>query len=116
MKIVKAIIRPEKLHDVLHALYDAEVHGMTVSNVQGHGGEPEPVETYRGAKFKHELTLKVAIEIGVSEPFVEKTIQTILEAAKTGNIGDGKIFVIPVEKIYRIRTGEVDSAAVTPEF
>ena len=114
MKLIKAIIRPEKLHSVLHALYEKEIHGITVTSVQGHGGESEPVETYRGAKFKHELTLKVALEIGVSEPFVETTIQTILNAAKTGKVGDGKIFILPVEKIYRIRTGEEDTAAVTP--
>ncbi len=114
MKLIKAIIRPEKLHDVLHALYDAQVHGLTVTRVQGHGGEPEIEESYRGAKVKIELHDKVLLEIGVSEPFVETTVQTILSSARTGEVGDGKVFVLPVEHVYRIRTGEVDRAAVTP--
>ena len=114
MKLIKAIIRPEKLHDVLVALFEAEIHGLTVTPVRGHGGEPEVTEMYRGTKSKKELTDKVLIDIGVSEPFVEPTVHTIMEAARTGEVGDGKIFVLPVERIYRIRTGEVDQAAVTP--
>ena len=114
MKLIKAIIRPEKLNDVLKALYQAEVHGITVTRVHGHGGESELVETYRGTTVKKELTEKVALDIGVSEPFVERTVQAILGASRTGEVGDGKIFVLPVEKIYRIRTGEEDMAAVTP--
>ena len=114
MKLIKAIIRPEKLNDVLKALYQAEVHGITVSRVHGHGGESELVETYRGTTVKKELTEKVALDIGVSEPFVERTVQAILGASRTGEVGDGKIFILPVEKVYRIRTGEVDIAAVTP--
>jgi nitrogen regulatory protein P-II 1 len=114
MKLIKAIIRPEMLNDVLSALYRAEVHGITVSRVQGHGGESETVETYRGTTVKKELTEKVALDIGVSEPFVDRTVNAILEAGRTGEVGDGKIFVLPVEKIYRIRTGEEDTAAVTP--
>ena len=114
MKMIKAIIRPEKLNDVLKALFQAEVRGLTVSRVRGHGGEMEPVETYRGTTVKMELTEKIVLDIGVSEPFVEPTIHAILDAARTGEVGDGKIFVLPVEKIYRIRTGEEDIAAVTP--
>jgi nitrogen regulatory protein P-II 1 len=114
MKLVKAVIRPEKLGDVLKALFRTEVTGLTVSRVQGHGGEMEQVETYRGTTVKMELTDKVVLDIGVSEPFVERTVQAILSAARTGEVGDGKIFVLPVEKIYRIRTGEEDTAAVTP--
>ena len=114
MKLVKAIIRPDKLNDVLKALYRAEVRGLTVSRVHGHGGETEPVETYRGLTVKMELTEKVMLDIGVSEPFVEPTVEAILEAAHTGEVGDGKIFVLPVERIYRIRTAEEDTAAVTP--
>ena len=114
MKLIKAIIRPEKLNDVLKALYRSEVHGITVSRVQGHGGESEAVETYRGTTVKKELTEKVALEIGVSEPFVDRTVNTIMMAGRTGEVGDGKIFVLPVERIYRIRTGEEDAAAVTP--
>lgn len=114
MRLIKAIIRPDRLNDVLKALYRVEVRGLTVSRVQGHGGEVETVETYRGTSVKMELTEKVMLEIGVSEPFVEPTVQAILEAGRTGEVGDGKIFVMPVERIYRIRTGEVDLAAVTP--
>jgi nitrogen regulatory protein P-II 1 len=114
MKLVVAIIRPEKLNDVLEALYRAEVRGLTISRVRGHGGETEAVETYRGTTVKVELHDKVRIEIGVSDPFVQPTVKAILAAGATGEVGDGKIFVLPVEKVYRIRTGEQDLSAVTP--
>jgi nitrogen regulatory protein P-II 1 len=116
MKLIVAIIRPEKLNEVLEALYLAEVRGLTVSSVQGHGGELEQVETYRGTTVKLNLHPKVRLEIGVSEPFVERTVQILLNSARTGEVGDGKVFVLPVEKVYRIRTGEADEAAVTPAF
>jgi nitrogen regulatory protein P-II 1 len=114
MKLVKAIIRPEKLSDVLKALYQADVTGLTVSRVQGHGGETEKIETYRGTSVKMGLTPKIMIEIGVSESFVDATVEVLLKAAQTGGVGDGKIFVLPVEAVHRIRTGERDQAAVTP--
>ena len=114
MKLVVAIIRPEKLNDVLEALYRAEVRGLTISRVRGHGGETEAVETYRGMTIKVELHDKVRIEIGLSDPFVEPTVKAILSAGATGEVGDGKVFVLPVEKVYRIRTGEEDRSAVTP--
>ncbi|MBI3557266.1 MAG: P-II family nitrogen regulator [Deltaproteobacteria bacterium] len=114
MKLVIAIIRPEKVSEVLVALYRAEVRGMTLTPVQGHGAESEQVETYRGTRVKMELHDKVRLEIGVSDHFVEPTVKAILAAAKTGEIGDGKIFVLPVENVYRIRTGERDQEAVTP--
>lgn len=114
MKLVVAIIRPDKVNEVLLALYRAEVRGLTISRVQGHGGEVERVETYRGTTVKMELSEKVRLEIGVSNPFVEPTVRAILQAAHTGEVGDGKIFVLPVEKVFRIRTGEEDMAAVTP--
>ncbi|HEX5870363.1 MAG TPA: P-II family nitrogen regulator [Longimicrobium sp.] len=114
MKLIVAIIRPEKLNEVLEALYLAEVRGLTVSSVQGHGGELEQVETYRGTTVKLNLHPKVRLEIGVSEPFVERTVQILLNSAWTGEVGDGKVFVLPVEKVYRIRTGEADESAVTP--
>ena len=114
MKLVVAIIRPDRLNAVLKALYQQEVRGLTVTRVQGHGGETEHVETYRGTTVQMTLSEKVKLEIGVSEPFVEATIQAIMSAGQTGEVGDGKIFVLPVEKIYRIRTGEEDRAAVTP--
>ena len=114
MKLVVAIVRPEKVNDVLEALYRAEVRGLTMSRVQGHGGEMNPVETYRGMTVKIELHDKVRLEIGVSDHFVERTVRAILSAGTTGEVGDGKVFVLPVEKVYRIRTGEEDQAAVTP--
>lgn len=114
MKLIKAIIRPDKLSSVLKALFQAEINGLTVSRVQGHGGEMETVETYRGMTVKMELTEKVMLDIGVSEPFVDTTVEAILAAARTGEVGDGKVFVLPVDKVYRIRTGEEDRAAVTP--
>ena len=114
MKLIVAIIRPEKLNDVLEALYRAEVRGLTISRVRGHGGETEAVETYRGTTVKVELHDKVRIEIGVSDPFVQPTVKAILSAGATGEVGDGKVFVLPVEKVYRIRTGEEDRSAVTP--
>lgn len=114
MKLVVAVIRPEKLSEVLEALFRAEVTGLTISRVQGHGGETEQVETYRGTTVKMELSEKVRLEIGVSNHFVQPTVEAILRAARTGDVGDGKVFVLPVEKVYRIRTGEADEAAVTP--
>jgi nitrogen regulatory protein P-II 1 len=114
MKLIVAIIRPEKLNDVLERLYRADVRGLTVSRVTGHGGETEQVETYRGTTVKVELHEKVRLEIGVSDSFVEVTVGAILAGANTGAVGDGKVFVLPVERVYRIRTGERDEAAVTP--
>jgi nitrogen regulatory protein P-II 1 len=114
MKLITAIVRPERLPEVLEALFRAEVYGLTISRVQGHGGETERVETYRGTTVKMELVEKVRLDIGVSDPFVQVTIDAILGAARTGEVGDGKIFVVPVEKVIRIRTGEENLAAVTP--
>jgi len=114
VKLVVAIVRPERLSDVLEALFRAEVRGLTLHRVEGHGGEIERVETYRGTTVKMELAEKVRLEIGVSDHFVEPTVRAILGAARSGEVGDGKIFVLPVEKVYRIRTGEEDQAAVTP--
>ena len=114
MKLIVAVIRPEKVNDVLEALFRADVKGLTISRVQGHGGETERVETYRGTTVKMELSEKVRLEIGVSNHFVDPTVRAIATAARTGEVGDGKIFVLPVEKIVRIRTGEIDQGAVTP--
>lgn len=114
MKLVIAIVRPERLNEILEALYRADVRGLTISRVRGHGGETEAVETYRGMTVKVELHDKVRLEIGVSDNFVDPTVRAILAAGATGDVGDGKIFVLPVEKVYRIRTGEEDRSAVTP--
>lgn len=114
MKLIIAVIRPEQLSDVLEALFRAEVRGLTIGRVQGHGGEMEHVENYRGTTVKMALSEKVRLEIAVSEPFVRPAIDAIIEAARTGEVGDGKIMVLPIESIYRIRTGESDRDAVTP--
>lgn len=114
MKLIVAIIRPDRLNEVLEALYRAEVRGLTVSRVMGHGGETEQVETYRGTTVKVALHEKVRLEIGVSDSFVDVTVAAILAGARTGEVGDGKVFVLPVEGVHRIRTGERDQAAVTP--
>ena len=114
MKLVIGIVRPEKANEVLEALYRADIRGFSLSRVQGHGGELDRVETYRGTTVKMGLSEKVRFEIAVSEPFVQATIDALREGGRTGEVGDGKIFVIPVEKVYRIRTGEEDRAAVTP--
>ena len=114
MKLVIGIVRPEKANDVLEALYRAEVRGVSMSRVQGHGGELERVETYRGTTVKMGLSDKILCEIAVSDDFVEPTIAALCEGARTGEVGDGKIFVVPLERAVRIRTGETDVGAVTP--
>ena len=114
MKLVIGIVRPEKANDVLEALYRAEVRGLSVSRVQGHGGELERVETYRGTTVKMALNEKVRFEIAVSDDFVEPAIEALCEGGRTGEVGDGKIFVVPLERVVRIRTGETDQGAVTP--
>jgi nitrogen regulatory protein P-II 1 len=114
MKLIIAIIRPEKLGEVKRALFHAGVTGMTVSRVSGHGGEHEIVEAYRGSSVVMEFRDKVRLEIAVSEPFVETTIETLARAARTGEVGDGKIFVQPLERVVRIRTGEANKQALTP--
>jgi nitrogen regulatory protein P-II 1 len=114
VKLIVAIVRPEQLSDVLEALFHADVRGLTISRVQGHGGEMEHVESYRGTSVKMALAEKVRLEIAVSNHFVRPTVDAILNAARTGEVGDGKILVLPIEKIYRIRTGEEDQDAVTP--
>ena len=114
MKLVIGIVRPERANDVLTALYRADVRGVSMSRVQGHGGEIERVETYRGTTVKMGLADKVRFEIALSEPFVETAIEALCEGARTGEVGDGKIFVVPLERVVRIRTGESDDSAVTP--
>jgi nitrogen regulatory protein P-II 1 len=114
VKLVIGIVRPEQANDVLEALYRAEVRGLSLSRVQGHGGELDRVETYRGTRVTMELSEKVRFEIAVSDEFVEPTIEAICEGARTGQVGDGKIFVVPLERAVRIRTGETDHGAVTP--
>jgi nitrogen regulatory protein P-II 1 len=114
MKLIITIIRPDRLPEVKAALFRAGVTGITLSRVVGHGGERDVVQQYRAETVVLEFHEKVRIEIAVSEPFVEPTIQAILSAARTGDVGDGKIFVQPLEQVIRIRTGERDNQALTP--
>ena len=114
MKLIVTIIRPDRLPDVKVALYKAGVTGFTLQRVVGHGGERDLVQQYRAETVVLEFHEKVRIEIAVSEPFVEPTIQAILSSARTGDVGDGKIFVQPLEQVIRIRTGERDNSALTP--
>ncbi len=114
MKLVIGVVRPEKANDVLEALYRAEVRGVSMTRIQGHGGELDRVETYRGTTVKVGLAEKVRFEIAVSDSFVERTIEALCSGGRTGEVGDGKIFVVPLEQVVRIRTGEHDVAAVTP--
>lgn len=108
------IVRPEKANDVLEALYRADVRGVSMSRVQGHGGELDRVETYRGTTVKMGLAEKVRFEIAVSDEFVQPTITALCDGGRTGEVGDGKIFVVPLERAVRIRTGDTDMEAVTP--
>jgi nitrogen regulatory protein PII len=114
VKLIIGIVRPEKTNDVLEALFRADVRGVSISRLQGHGGELDRVETYRGTRVKMELAEKVRFEIAVSDDFVDLTIDALCEGARTGEVGDGKIFVVPLERAVRIRSGEVDHGAVTP--
>jgi nitrogen regulatory protein PII len=114
MKLVIGIVRPEQTNQVLEALYRAEVRGFSMSRVQGHGGELDRVETYRGTTVRVGLTEKVRFEIAVSDDFVEPTIEALCDGGRTGAVGDGKIFVLDVEQVVRIRSGETDNSAVTP--
>ncbi len=105
-------VRLDAHGSIPHVLFFA--YQGTTSRVRGHGGELEEVETYRGMTVKVELHDKVRLEIGVSDHFVEPTVRAILASGTAGKVGDGKIFVLPVDRVYRIRTGEQDQAAVTP--
>ena len=113
MKLVIGIVRPEKTNDVLEALYRAEVRGLSMSKVQGHGGELDRVETYRGTTVRMGLSDKVRFEIAVSDDFVDATVGALCEGGRTGEVGDGKIFVLDLEQAVRIRTGDTEDA-VTP--
>jgi nitrogen regulatory protein PII len=106
MKMVVAVIRPHKLHDVKTALSEAGIHGLTVTDVRGAGRQKGHVERYRGSEYTIDLLAKVKIEVAVADEQVDKVIQTIVESARTGQIGDGKVFVLPIEDSIRVRTGE----------
>jgi len=112
MKKVEAVIKPFKLEDVKDALAEIGVTGMTVSEVKGYGRQKGHSELYRGAEYVVDFLPKIRMEMIVSEDMVDKTVETVVEAARTGKIGDGKIFVSDIEKIIRIRTGEEDNEAI----
>ena len=112
MKKVEAIIRPFKLEDVKLALVTAGIVGMTVTEVRGFGRQKGQVERYRGSEFTVEFLQKLKVEVVVADEKIDGVLKAIAEAAKTGEIGDGKIFISPVESVVRIRTGEVDGAAL----
>jgi nitrogen regulatory protein P-II 2 len=112
MKIVMAIIKPFKLDEVRDALTGVGVHGLTVTEVKGYGRQKGHTEIYRGAEYAVSFLPKLKIEVAVSAELVAKTIEAISTAARTGQIGDGKIFVSPLEQAIRIRTGERDSDAL----
>ena len=112
MKKIEAIIKPFKLEDVKEALFEIGISGITVSEVKGHGRQQGHTELYRGAEYVVDFLPKIKIEIVVKEEDVEKVVETIVQNARTGKIGDGKIFVMPVEKVIRIRTGEEDDEAI----
>ena len=112
MKLIVAMIQPHRLPEVKKALFDAEVHNMTVTNALGCGRQKGYTETYRGVIHEINLLKKVRIEIAVNEDFVESAINAIIEGARTGKIGDGKIFVLDLPECIRIRTGEKGSEAI----
>ena len=112
MKLVTAIIKPFKLEEVRSALTDLGLQGMTVTEVKGYGRQKGHTEIYRGAEYAVSFLPKIKIEVAVASDAVDKTIDAITSAAKTGQIGDGKIFVINLDHAIRIRTGEADAAAL----
>jgi len=112
MKLIEAVIRPHKLQDVKSALADIGVLGMTVTDVRGCGRQKGHVERYRGSEYTVDLLSKVKIEVVVKDAQADEVIDTIATAARTGEIGDGKIFVRPVEKVIRVRTGDRDEDAI----
>ena len=112
MKMVTAIIKPFKLDDVRSALSDIGVHGVTVSEVRGFGRQRGHTELYRGAEYTVDFLPKVRLEIAAPDDAVERIVETICQAARSGKIGDGKIFISPLEQVVRIRTGEMDEDAI----
>lgn len=114
MKLLTAIVRPERLDAVKAELVKAGVRGITIAPASGHGGQGGRVGTYRGQAYVVEFHEKVQLTIAVSDEFVERTVEAIVGSARTGAVGDGKIFVQPLEGVVRIRTGERDDDALTP--
>ena len=112
MKLVTAIVKPFTLDDVRHAVEAVGVLGLTVTEVQGYGRQRGHTEVYRGAEYAVEFVPKVRVEVLVDEAFADRVVEAVIGAARTGKIGDGKVWVSPVEKVIRIRTGERDHDAL----
>ena len=112
MKKIEAIIKPFKLDDVREALTELGITGMTVTEVKGFGRQKGHTEVYRGAEYAVDFLPKVKIEVVLPDDQIERTVEVIIEAARSGKIGDGKIFVLPVEEVIRIRTGETGETAI----
>jgi nitrogen regulatory protein P-II 1 len=112
MKLVMAVIKPHRLDDVKEALREAGVTGMTVVEAQGFGRQRGHTEIYRGAEYQVDFVPKVQVEVVVEDDQVAPTVDAIVSAARTGKIGDGKVFVLPAEQVYRIRTGEMGPDAI----
>ena len=112
MKKIEAIIKPFKLDDVKEALNEVGIQGMTITEVKGYGRQKGHTEIYRGAEYVVDFIPKIKIELIVQSDLVGKVVETIQQAAKTGKIGDGKIFVLPVEEVIRVRTGETGESAI----
>lgn len=112
MKLVTAVIKPFKLDDVREALSEIGIQGVTVTEVKGFGRQKGHTELYRGAEYVVDFLPKVKVEIGIVDELLDAVIEAIIKAANTGKIGDGKIFVTPLEQVIRIRTGETDSDAI----
>ena len=112
MKLVTAIVKPFRLDDVRNALAEAGVNGMTVSEVKGFGRQRGHTELYRGAEYVVDFLPKAKIEIAVSDDQVERVVEAVMNAAKTGKVGDGKIFVSTLDQVWRIRTGETGDGAL----
>jgi nitrogen regulatory protein PII len=112
MKLITAVVKPFRLDDVRNALADVGVQGMTVTEVKGFGRQRGHTELYRGAEYVVDFLPKVKVEVAVTDDLAERAIEAIIDAAKTGKVGDGKIFVIDLEQVYRIRTGETGDAAI----
>ncbi len=112
MKKIEAIIKPFKLDEVREALSEVGITGLTVSEVKGFGRQKGHTELYRGAEYVVDFLPKIRVDVVLADELVEQAVEAIIKAAHTGKIGDGKIFVIPVEQVVRIRTGETDEAAI----